>query len=80
MGGVFGFFGIVAIGVGLLACFHDKGSSVGEGICMVCLGALWCFGWSSGVVIWGGVDGAAIVGAIWGVSLLVAIAMSCCFH
>ena len=84
VGGGFGFFGVIAFGLGLGGCMSGKKlrrgldlnlSSSELGCCMF-FGIAWCLGWSAGVVIWGGVDGAMIVGIVWGVSLLVSCA--CC--
>lgn len=77
VGGGFGFLGIVAFGVGL-SVYNDKSSYTDHvfGVFVMFLGVVWCLGWSAGVIIWGGVEGATIVGIIWGTGLLGAIAMS----
>lgn len=79
VGGGMGFLGIVVFGFGLNAYnsarrFDDK---INAG-CSVFLAIIWCLLWSSGVVIWGGEEGAITVGIIWGVGLLAAVAMVTC--
>lgn len=76
VGGGFGLLGIAAFGWGLCTCTDKRGyaSDRTDGALAVFLGLVWCLGWSSGVVIWGGVRGATIVGIMWGAGVLAGIA------
>ncbi|CAM9772153.1 unnamed protein product [Scytosiphon promiscuus] len=75
VGGVFGSLGILGVWAGLLASAKRDRCQLSSWVLVCCImGVAWCMLWSSGVVIWGGVDGATIVGILWGTGLLVAVA------
>lgn len=75
--GVGGGFGLVGVAF-LCLCIcsfaprvevNDSAIVRGGGICAI----IWCCSWASGVVIWGGVDGAIYVGIMWGVPISAAL-------
>lgn len=67
MAGFLGSWGAIAIAYSLA---HAKQPGVNNGLCIAVSGFVWMAGWSAGVVIWGGQDGALYAGLWWGAIIL----------
>lgn len=76
VGGGFGFIGAAFLCVCLCSLAPRLKVDYDTKI-RLCLGGIWaiiwCCSWASGVVIWGGVDGAKYVGIMWGVPICAAL-------
>lgn len=80
VGGGIGLLGVLTIcgGVGLVCRINSQGEShTATGLIFITLGVVWCLSWASGVLIWGGEDGATYVGIMWGVPIVMAVASRC---
>ena len=76
VGGGIGLFGVAMFCAGIYTIFVVEAEThVRVGLCFVALGMLWCLAWAVGVVIWGGEDGVTYVGIMWGVPILVSVAV-----
>lgn len=73
VGGGFGLIGVAFLCVCICSLAVDDVELSDNLKCTGGISAiLWCCSWASGVVIWGGADGATYVGIMWGVPISVA--------
>lgn len=70
VGGFFGFLGAAFVSSSFFALNMKKPLDDSSNMVKIILGFLWMSGWSAGVVVWGGQDGAVYAAIWWGAVIL----------
>ncbi|CAM9267198.1 unnamed protein product, partial [Laminaria digitata] len=70
VGGFFGSLGAAMASWGMFALYSTHPHTDCDNKAKIIVGLLWMFGWSAGVVVWGGQDGVTYCGVWWGAVIL----------